>query len=332
MRFETAPAHPASDEQAHGETVKGRFAPSPTGRMHAGNIFAALVSWLTAKSRGGRIVLRIEDLDVERSKPAFADAVQRDFEMLGLFWDEGPYFQHDRQEAYQAAFDELARKGLVYPCYCTRADLHAASAPHRGEKTVYPGTCRNLSAQERREREESGRNPAMRLVVPAREFSFADAVQGSYCQNLARDCGDFLVKRSDGAFAYQLAVVLDDAAQGVNSVVRGVDLLCSTPQQMYLQELFGLPHPEYAHVPLLCAQKNRRLSKRDHDAALDAMLASMKTPEAVIGRIAGVTGLAPTCSPTTPEELLAFFDAGNLPTMFPDKIQIPWNDAGTNAL
>lgn len=332
MQFEVAPACSGNDGKAHGEkTVKGRFAPSPTGRMHAGNIFAALVSWLVAKSRGGKIVLRIEDLDAERSKPAFADAVQRDFEMLGLFWDEGPYFQHDRQEAYQAAFDELVRKDLVYPCYCTRADLHAASAPHRGEKTVYPGTCRNLSAQQQREREAAGRNPAMRLVAPTRDLSFVDAVQGPYHQNLARDCGDFLVKRSDGAFAYQLAVVLDDAAQGVSSVVRGVDLLCSTPQQMYLQELFELPHPEYAHVPLLCAQRNRRLSKRDHDAALDAMLATLKTPEAVIGRIAGATGLAPTCDPATPEELLTVFDVGRLPMLFPDKIQIPWNEATENA-
>lgn len=332
MQFEAATAQAKTSAKARTGSVKGRFAPSPTGRMHAGNIFAALVSWLVAKSRGGRIVLRIEDLDAERSKPAFADAVQRDFEMLGLFWDEGPYFQHDRQEAYRAAFDELVRKDLVYPCYCTRADLHAASAPHRGEKMVYPGTCRHLSMRERREREESGRNPAMRLAVPVRDYSFTDAVQGAYSQNLARDCGDFLVKRSDGAFAYQLAVVVDDAAQGVNSVVRGVDLLCSTPQQMYLQELLGLPHPAYVHVPLLCAQKNRRLSKRDHDAALDAMLSCMKTPEAVIGRIAGLTGLAPTCDPATPEELLAFFDADKLPTMFSDKVQIPWNSASPNPL
>lgn len=216
--------------------VVGRFAPSPTGRMHAGNVLAALTAWLVAKSQGGRIVLRIEDLDAERSKPVYIDAVQRDFEALGLTWDEGPYFQHDRTEAYRAAYDELRERGLVYPCFCTRADLHAASAPHRGEKPVYPGTCRHLSDGERAARAQQ-RMPAQRLIVPDREVAFVDQVQGSYAQNLAADCGDFLVQRSDGAFAYQLAVVVDDAAQGVTSVVRGVDLLCSTPQQLYLQEL-----------------------------------------------------------------------------------------------
>ena len=204
--------------------VVGRFAPSPTGRMHAGNVFAALTAWLVAKSQGGRIVLRIEDLDAERSKPVYIDAVQRDFEALGLTWDEGPYFQHDRTEAYRAAYDELRERGLVYPCFCTRADLHAASAPHRGEKPVYPGTCRHLGDGERAVRAQQ-RMPAQRLIVPDREVAFVDQVQGPYAQNLAADCGDFLVQRSDGAFAYQLAVVVDDAAQGVTSVVRGVDLL-----------------------------------------------------------------------------------------------------------
>ena len=145
--------------------VVGRFAPSPTGRMHAGNVFAALVAWLVAKSQGGRVVLRIEDLDAERSKPQFIDAVQRDFEALGLTWDEGPYFQHDREEAYRAAFDSLAERGLVYPCFCTRADLHAVSAPHRGEKPVYPGTCRNLTDEERAFRALE-RSAAQRLAVP----------------------------------------------------------------------------------------------------------------------------------------------------------------------
>ena len=303
--------------------VVGRFAPSPTGRMHAGNVFAALTAWLVAKSQGGRIVLRIEDLDAERSKPVYIDAVQRDFEALGLTWDEGPYFQHDRTEAYRAAYDELRERGLVYPCFCTRADLHAASAPHRGEKPVYPGTCRHLSDGERAVRAQQ-RMPAQRLIVPDREVAFVDQVQGSYAQNLAADCGDFLVQRSDGAFAYQLAVVVDDAAQGVTSVVRGVDLLCSTPQQLYLQELLGLPHPAYAHIPLLVAERDRRLSKRDRDAALDALLARFKTPAAVIGHIAGLTGLAPTCDPATPEELLGTFDLAALPTAFPDLVQVRW--------
>lgn len=306
------------------EPVVGRFAPSPTGRMHAGNIFAALVSWLVVKSQGGRMVLRIEDLDRDRSKAAYIDDVQRDFEALGLFWDEGPYFQHDRDEAYAAAFARLEAAGLVYPCFCTRADLHAASAPHRGEKLVYPGTCRGLTAEESQVRRASGRTPAWRLAVDDRVVALEDIVQGPYEQRLDRDCGDFLIRRSDGAFAYQLAVVVDDAAQGITSVVRGVDLLCSTPQQMYLQDLLGLPHPTYGHIPLLVGEANRRLSKRDRDAALDELLVRFGSSEGVIGHIAGITGLAPTTDPATPEELLRDFSLECLLTAFPDPVQILW--------
>lgn len=292
--------------------------------MHAGNIYAALAAWLVAKSQGGRIVLRIEDLDRERSKAAYIDQVQRDFEALGLYWDEGPYFQHDRDDAYRAAFDALKERDLVYPCYCTRADLHAASAPHRGEKPVYPGTCRCLSAEERALREADGRKAAMRVVADERDVGLVDLVQGPYRQNLARDCGDFLVRRSDGAFAYQLAVVVDDAAQGITSVVRGIDLLCSTPQQMYLQDLLGLPHPTYAHVPLLVGEKDRRLSKRDKDAALDELLARFGTPRAIVGHIAGITGLSASDEPATPEELLEGFSLERFRARIPDAVQIPW--------
>ena len=302
----------------------GRFAPSPTGRMHAGNIYAALAAWLIVKSQGGSMVLRIEDLDRERSKAPFIDAVQRDFEALGLYWDKGPYFQHDRDGAYEEAFAALKERGLIYPCFCTRADLHAASAPHRGEKPVYAGTCRKLSASEIAAREAAGRVPSMRLVVPDERVGFDDAIQGPYEQNLAEDCGDFLVRRADGAFAYQLAVVIDDAAQGVTSVTRGVDLLCSTPQQIYLQGLLGLPTPAYAHVPLLVGERDRRLSKRDRDAALDELLARFGTPEAVIGHIAGIAGLAPSTDPATPEELLADFSLERFREGLPDKIQIQW--------
>ena len=311
-------------EASHTPPVVGRFAPSPTGRMHAGNVFAALCAWLVAKSQGGEVVLRVEDLDRERSKPGFVDAVQRDFERLGLTWDRGPYFQHDRDEAYQAALDQLDARGLLYPCYCTRADLHAASAPHRGEKPVYPGTCRGLSPVERAARRDAGRTPATRLRVPDETVAFHDLVQGDYAQDLARECGDFLGRRSDGAFAYQLAVVVDDAAQGVTSVVRGVDLLCSTPQQIHLQRLLGLPEPSYAHVPLVVAEAGRRLSKRDRDAALDELIARFGTPEAVVGHIAGITGLAPTCEPASPEQLLAGFDPAALSAAFADPIQVLW--------
>lgn len=308
---------------ASGIPVVGRFAPSPTGRMHAGNIFAALMSWLIVKSQGGKIVLRIEDLDMQRSKPQFIDAIERDFEMLGLTWDFGPFFQHGRTDAYRAAYKELSERNLVYPCFCTRADLHAVSAPHRGEETVYSGTCRNL-ADGARALLAKQHSPAYRLMVPDKTVSFTDQIQGVYTQNLVRGCGDFIIRRSDKAFAYQLAVVVDDAEQKVNSVVRGVDLLCSTPQQMYLQDLLGFSHPIYAHVPLITSQKDRRLSKRDHDAALDALLARFGTPQGVIGHIAGLVGLAPTDEPVTPQELLRDFDRKKLPTLFVDPIQIRW--------
>lgn len=304
--------------------VVGRFAPSPTGRMHAGNIYAALIAWLVAKSQGGRVVLRIEDLDRERSKAAYIDQIQRDFEALGLFWDEGPYFQHDRDEAYAEAFECLAAQGLVYPCFCTRADLHAASAPHRGEKLVYPGTCRHLSAAEADARRAAGRTPGWRVAVDDRTIAFEDLIQGPYAQQLDRDCGDFLIRRSDGAFAYQLAVVVDDAAQGINSVVRGVDLLCSTPQQRYLQDLLGLPHPTYAHIPLLVAEQDRRLSKRDRDAALDELLDRFGSPRAIIGHVAAVAGAAPDDAPTTPGELLREFSLERFCGGLPDLVQIPW--------
>ena len=197
--------------------------------------------------------------------------------------------------------------------------------PHRGEKPVYPGTCRLLSADERAARAAAtGRMPAERLIVPDRVYGLNDLVQGSYTQNLARDCGDFLIRRSDGAFAYQLAVVVDDAEQGVNSVVRGMDLLCSTPQQIYLQELLDLPGAAYAHVPLIVGERDRRLSKRDRDAALDELLARFKTPAAIIGHIAGLTGLAPNTDPITPEELLPLFSVNQLKSCFPDPVQIQW--------
>ena len=291
--------------------------------MHAGNVFSALMCWLIVKSRGGRVVLRIDDLDVERSKHAFAEQCMRDFEALGLTWDEGPYHQQGRDDAYRAAFEALEAAGLVYPCFCTRADLRAASAPHRGEKAIYAGTCRNLNEQEVRERARA-RRPAWRVRVPEARFGLRDLVQGDFSQLLSRDCGDFVVRRTDGLFAYQLACVVDDAEEGVNVVVRGMDLLVSTPQQIYLQELLGVPTPDYAHVPLLVGERDRRLSKRDRDAGLDELLARYGSAAGVLGHIAYVAGLVEHDEPATCEELLGCFDIARLGTLFPDKVQILW--------
>lgn len=305
--------------------VIGRFAPSPTGVMHAGNIFAALNSWLLAKSQGGSIVLRIEDLDAERSRAEYADKIMGDFESLGLTWDVGPFYQSDRGEAYAEAYRSLADRGLVYPCYCTRAELNAQSAPHgMGEKAVYGGRCRNLSAEERAELDErlaqQGRGPSSRLMVSDDVIGFHDLYQGPVTQKLDDECGDFIIRRSDGGFAYQLAVVVDDAEQGVNCVARGYDLLVSTPQQIYLQRLLGLDEPSYAHFPLFCAPDGRRLAKRNKDAAYDELLAAYGSPEAVLGHIAYVGQLQEEDAPTTPEQLLSSFDAKRMADAYAGKV------------
>ena len=209
--------------------------------MHLGNLWSALLAWLSARSQGGRMVLRLEDLDPERCSQAWCDQVMRDFEWLGLTWDNEPVYQSRRTEAYRAAFARLEHQDLIYPCYCTRAERLAASAPHRSDGTVvYDGRCRHLSPQEREELSRS-RRPAWRIAVPDKTVSFSDLLQGPFSQNLARSCGDFILRRSDGVYAYQLAVVVDDGIMGVTQVVRGSDLLDSTPRQLWLQEQLGLP-------------------------------------------------------------------------------------------
>ena len=210
----------------------GRFAPSPSGRLHLGNLFCALLAWLSARQKGGKILLRVEDLDTARCPLKYGAQTERDLQWLGLDWDigpgkengTGPYYQSRRTALYQAALEKLEDRGLVYPCFCTRAELHAASAPHREDgQTVYVGTCRYLSAAEIAEKRRT-RAPALRLRVSEEVWGFTDGHMGRYEENLARDCGDFLLRRSDGMFAYQLAVVVDDAAMGITEVVRGSDL------------------------------------------------------------------------------------------------------------
>ena len=298
----------------------GRFAPSPSGRIHLGNISCCLLAWLSARQRGGRIVLRIEDLDTARCPRRYAEQTIEDLRWLGLDWDEGPgaaepdapYFQSQRTALYQAALETLEAQGLVYPCFCTRAELHAASAPHREDgQTVYAGTCRNLTPAERAKRAER-RSPALRLRVPAEGWGFTDRHMGPCRQRLDLECGDFLLRRSDGMFAYQLAVVVDDAAMGVTEVVRGADLLSSTPRQLYLYHLLGLTPPEFCHAPLLLAPDGRRLSKRDADAGLDRLRGRV-TAEALLGRLAQLAGFHPSGSPASAEELLDEFSWEKVP-------------------
>lgn len=291
--------------------VKGRFAPSPTGRMHLGNVYAALLSWLSARRQGGKWVLRIEDLDPQRSRLEYARLLEDDLHWLGLDWDEGgidgagdagPYMQSLRGEFYQAAFDRLAALGLVYPCRCTRAGIMATQAPHQSDgRVVYAGTCRPALEPPFACSGEPGR--AMRLWVPDRDIVFNDRICGSQCVNLASHCGDFVLRRADGAWAYQLAVVVDDAAMGITEVVRGEDLLLSAAQQIYLYDLLGLPVPEFAHFPLVCNDAGQRLSKRDRSLSMEQLRIG-HTPAEIIGRVAHIAGLTPEAVPITPLELL----------------------------
>ena len=284
--------------------VVGRFAPSPSGRMHLGNLWACLLAWLAARSAGGRMVLRLEDLDPDRCRPEYCDQILRDLEWLGLDWDGAPVYQSRRTVAYAAAFQALANQGLLYPCFCTRAQRLAASAPHRSDgEAIYDGRCRRLSEAERRELEQV-RSPAWRAAVPEQTISFCDLLQGFYQEELSRDCGDFILRRSDGVYAYQLAVVVDDGLSGVTQVVRGSDLLSSTPRQLYLQELLGFPAPRYAHVPLLLAPDGRRLSKRDGDLDMGALRARF-SPEELTGKLARLAGLWD--GPVTPRALVPCF-------------------------
>ena len=292
----------------------GRYAPSPSGRMHLGNLMCCLLAWLSAKSKGGLVLLRIEDLDTARCPRVYADAIQDDLAWLGLAAD-GPtptVYQSERSGIYQQYYDILLKKGLVYPCFCSRSQLHAASAPHRSDgQVVYAGTCRGLSDAEVARRSLT-RAPAFRVRVPDEEIAFTDGHLGRYAENLARDCGDFYLRRADGVFAYQLAVVVDDALMGVTEVVRGSDLLSSTPRQLWLYRELGLTAPQFYHLPLLLAPDGRRLSKRDGDQSLENLRARY-TPQEIIGKLAYVCGLQDTPAPAAPQELVPGFSWDKVP-------------------
>ena len=249
------------------------------------------MAWASVRSQNGSLILRVEDLDIRAHNPQYTSLLLDDLQWLGLTWDKGPYYQSTRTELYQDALLDLRQQGLLYPCFCSRADLHAAQAPHASDGTyVYAGTCRNLSQSERKEL-SSHKIPATRIHVPNKIYAFEDKVYGSTSQNLAESCGDFIVQRADGVFAYQLAVVVDDADMGITEVVRGSDLLSSTPRQLYLQDVLGLSHLTYAHLPLLVAPDGRRLSKRNHDLDLGVLRSQGKTPEEILGFLAYCVGL-----------------------------------------
>ena len=284
--------------------VVGRFAPTPSGRMHLGNVFAALVAWLSVRSQNGELVLRMEDLDTQRTSADFAAVLRDDLRWLGLDWDLETPPQSQRSQVYDRYFEKMADMGLLYPCYCTRSQLHSVNAPHLSDGTyVYAGTCRDLTEAQRA---AFDRKPAWRVKVPDKVWSIRDKVQGDYSLNLATDCGDMVVRRADGVYVYQLAVTVDDGEAGVTEVVRGMDLLSSAPRQMYLQELLGFEHPSYGHVPMLLAPDGRRLSKRDKDLDL-GVLRQHVTPEALIGTLAYAAGLTERNEAISARELASVF-------------------------
>lgn len=240
---------------------RGRFAPSPTGPLHFGSLVAALASYLEARQQQGEWLLRMEDLDTPRNMPGAADAILRSLEAFGFEWDGPVVYQSERHDLYAAALARLQEDGLVYPCGCTRKEI-ADSAIHGIEGAIYPGTCRSGLPPGKTAR-------AWRIRAENRTIGFDDAIQGHVAQNLARDIGDFVLKRADGFYAYQLAVVVDDADQGITHVVRGADLLDSTPRQIYLQQVLGLPAMHYAHIPIVLNAQGEKLSKQTQAAAVD---------------------------------------------------------------
>ena len=289
----------------------GRFAPTPSGRLHLGNILCAMLAYLSARAQGGRFLLRIEDVDIPRCPRSLARQCIDDLTWFGFTWDEAPLYQSERQDIYRAALDRLAQAGHTYPCFCTRAQLMSLAAPNLGDtQVIYPGTCAHLSPDEVTECAKT-RAPAIRLRVPEEDVSFCDGIFGPQTENLARDCGDFILRRSDGLYGYQLAVVVDDALQGVTEVVRGRDILSATPRQLELQRLLGYASPGYLHIPLLTDDQGRRLAKRDRDLDLTA-LSQRFTPAEILGMLAHSAGILPENRPATLEELIPLFDWGRV--------------------
>jgi glutamyl-tRNA synthetase len=283
------------------DVIRGRYAPSPTGDLHLGNLRTALLAWLFARWAGGQFVLRVEDLDRPRVRSGATQRMLDDLRWLGIDWDEGPdvggpyapYVQSERQALYAGYLQRLQDMGLVYPCYCSRAEIaRAASAPHEDEGPRYPRTCRDLSIEQRRQHESNGRRPSLRFRVDdERLVTFYDLLAGRQQQHVQNVIGDFIVRRADGIFAYQFAVVVDDALMHINQVVRGADLLASTARQILLFEALGFPVPTFAHVPLMLDSEGKRLSKRLQSEGLEPLRAAGATPAQIVGQLAAGCGL-----------------------------------------
>ncbi len=308
--------------------VVGRLAPSPTGRLHLGHARSFVFAWWAARQAGGRVVLRIEDLDAARADPRWIDLARRDLEWLGLDWD-AEYLQTDTLARLNAVVESLLATGHAYPCVCSRGDIkRAQSAPHAGELSeVYPGTCRGRYSSVSEAERQSGKAAGVRFLVPEGAIEVDDRVAGTFTQDVARDVGDFLIAKRDGDPAYQLAVVVDDHAQGITQIVRGDDLLDSTPRQILLHHALGYQPPEYTHVPLVLDVDGQRLAKRADSLSLQQLREQGVSAERVIGWIAETAGMgvrraehapgsATACADIShgnARSYLGAFDFGNLP-------------------
>lgn len=291
--------------------MRSRLAPSPTGALHVGNARTFLLTWLHVRAAGGTLLLRIDDLDGPRVKRGAQQGAIEDLRWLGLDWDEGEgvLVQSERAAVYDDALGRLVRAGLAYPCVCTRSEVEsAASAPHGLEGPRYPGTCRGRFASREAAARETGRPVAMRFVVEPGAVAFDDILFGAQAFDVAAETGDFVVRKSNGTAAYQLATVVDDAESGVDLVVRGADLLPSTARQILLQRALGLPRPAYLHLPLVVGPDGRRLAKRHGDTSLRALREAGWTPEGLVARIGATAGLCRPDERLRPRELLERYD------------------------
>ena len=291
----------------------GRLAPSPTGALHLGHARTFLIAWLAARAAGGRIILRIEDLDASRARDDAVSGAVADLQWLGLDWDEGPYVQSERIDGYRRSLGRLIEEDRVYPCTCTRGDIaRAASAPHAGEEGPgYPGTCAERSAADAR---TLGDRPfAWRFRVPHGQVWWDDLVLGTTCEEPFLVGGDFVVARSTGPISYQLAAVHDDAAMGVTQVIRGADLVPSTPRQILLYRALGRAEPAFGHVPLAVGPDGRRLAKRDGSIKIAAVREAGVDPRRFIGWLARACGWSSAVEPSRPGDWIGRFDLAKVP-------------------
>src|SRR5690554_1651281 len=310
----------AGNESVRGERpYRGRFAPSPSDWLHLGNARTALLAWLRARARGGAFIMRVEDLDGPRTRPEAVLGNLEELRWLGLDWDEGPdvggphapYLQSQRSQLYEAALAKLVAADLTFPCYLSRKELaEVGSAPHGPSGSVYGEAERRASERLAPGKVAEGRAPSIRFAVPDREVRFVDALAGPQVVDVRREVGHFVVRRSDGLFAYQLAVVVDDAAMGITEVVRGADLLQSTGAQLLLYEALGHQPPDFAHAPLMLDEDGKRLAKRRGSQTLQELRAAGLAPERLVGRLAHGLGLIEGPTPLTPYELLAHYRSG----------------------